>query len=230
MRTLALLAAALLATLATPAADACSISGEPNAHIFRPTSGKPGGHRPWISLWRTTKPIVVTQVKANCIQDTICKGTPVEVERVGTFVRPKAALPDGARIQITHDGKLLDDATIGRAAIATGASTLPAWDGIEWISAKQEKEGMCSPAGPVVRLKVKPTKASLADAYLLVYTTKPDPAKPLAGLSTMFSLMSSEIEIGNGYGNPNLFKDVPKQIFVRLADGDGNLGPVITLP
>ena len=231
MRTLALLAAALTITLTTPAADACSISGEPNAHVFRPSSGKPGGHRPWISLWRTTKPVVVTQVKANCIEDTICKGTVVEVERVGTFLRPKASLPDGARIQITHDGKLLADAMIGRAAsVATGASTLPAWDGIAWVSSKYEKEGMCSPAGPVVRLKVKPTKASLADAYLLVYTSKPDPAKPLAGLSTMFSLSSPEIEIGNGFGNPDLFKGVPKQIFVRLTDGDGNLGPVIKLP
>lgn len=221
MRTLAALA--LIAALPTPNADACSISMEPSAHVFRPTSGQPGGHRPFIALWQTKKPIVVTQVKANCIKDTVCKGTPVEIEQVGTFVRPKAALPDGARIQITHDGKLLDDVTI-----KTGASTLPAWDGVEWISAKEEKEGLCSPAGPVVRLKVKPTKADLSDAYLLVYTAKPDAAKPLAG--TMFSMTSPEIEIGNGFGNPKLFSGVPKQLWIRLADGEGNLGPVIKLP
>ncbi len=226
MRMLALFAAALTTTLAAPAADACSISGNPNAHVFRPSSGKAGGHRPFISLWRTTKPVTVTQVKANCIQDTICKGTVVEMERVGTFLRPKASLADGARIQVTHDGKLLADAVIG-----TGPTqALPAWDGIEWVSAKHEKEGMCSPAGPVVRLKVKPTKASLHDAYLMVYTSKPDPAKPLDGLVTMFSMYSPDIEIGNGFGTPDMFKDVPKQIFVRLADGDGNLGPVIKLP
>jgi hypothetical protein len=223
MRSLVLIAAASTALAVRPA-DACSISPNPSAHIFRPASGQPGGHRPFISLWRTTKPVTVMQVKPNCIQDTICKGTPVEVERVGTFLRPKAALPDGARIQITHDGKLLADATI-----ATGTSALPAWDGIEWVSAKQEKEGLCSPAGPVVRLKVKPTKAKLDDAYLLVYTSKPDPAKPLAGLSTMFALYTADIEIGNGFGTPDLFKGVPKQIFVRLADGEGNLGPVIKL-
>ncbi len=221
-----LLAAAL--ALAIPSeADACSISMAPSAHVFKPASGKPGGHRPWIALWQTKKPIQVTQVKASCIKDTICQGTPVAIETVGRFARPKAALPDGARIQITHDGKLLADTTI-----TTGTSALPAWDGIEWVSAQHEKEGLCSPAGPVVRLQVKPTKASLEDAYLLVYTKKPDAAKPLAGLATMFALGSGNgsIEIGNGFGVGELFKTVPTQIFVRLTDGDGNLGPVIKLP
>jgi len=226
MRTHLLLALAAATSLATPpAADACSISMEPNAHIFGPTSGQPGGHRPFIVLWQTKQLVQVTLVKANCIKDTICKGTAVEVETVGTYLRPKASLPDGARIQVTHDGKLLAD-----AVVRTGTSSLPAWDGIEWASAKREKEGMCSPAGPVLRLKVKPTRADLTDAYLLVYTAKPDPAKPLAGLSMMFSMNSSEISIGNGFGTPDMFKDVPKQIFVRLANGDGHLGPVIKLP
>lgn len=225
---------ALVATLiALPStdADACSISMEPNAHVFRPPSGKPGGHQPIISLWQTKKPVVITQVKANCIQDTVCKGTNVEYEQVGKFLRPKTRLPDGARIQITHDGKLLEDVTI-RNDIAS--VPLPAWDGIAWVSAKQEKEGLCSPAGPVVRLKVKPTKADLEDAYLLVYKSKPNAAKPLEGLSTMFTLggkgADHELQIGNGFAMPDLFKGVPKEIYVRLADGDGNFGPVIKLP
>lgn len=220
--------AAVLATLGPQIADACSISMEPSAHVFRPSSGKPGGHRPLISLWQTKKPIAVTQVKANCIQDTICKGTPVEVETVGRYVWPKAALPDGARIQITHDGKLLDDVTIASTA---SSAPLPAWDGVAFISAKLEKEGLCSPAGPVVRLQVKPTKADLSDAYLMIYTAKPDAAKPLVGLSMVYALSNSkDIQIGNGFGTPDMFKGVPKEIFVRLVDGDGNLGPVIKLP
>lgn len=220
--------AVALSALAPRIADACSISMEPSAHVFRPSSGKPGGHRPIISLWQTKKAVQVTQVKANCLEDTICKGTPVEVETVGRYVWPKAALPDGARIQITHDGKLLDDITVA----STGASVaLPAWDGVAWISAKQEKEGLCSPAGPVVRLQVKPTKADLSDAYLLIYTSKPDAAKPLANLSMVYALSNSkDIEIGNGFGTPDMFKTVPTQIFVRLVDGDGNLGPVVKLP
>jgi hypothetical protein len=227
MRLVALLLA--LAFLARPTdVDACSISAQPSAHIFQPPSGKPTGHRPFISLWRTTKPVNVTRVSANCIEKTICKGAAVAVERVGSFLRPKAALPDGARIQVTHDGKLLADATIVKAP----AAPLPAWDGISFVSAKHEKEGLCSPAGPVVRLAVKPTKASLEHAVLLVYTSKPDPKRPLEGLRTIFGLGAGngQLEIGNGYAQPDLFKDVPKQIFVMLADGDGNVGPVITLP
>ena len=219
---------AALATLAPQIADACSISMEPSAHVFRPSSGKAGGHRPLISLWQTKKPIQVMQVKATCIEDTICKGTPVEVETVGRYVWPKAALPDGARIQITHEGKLLDDVTIASTAASV---PLPAWDGVAWISAKQENAGLCSPAGPVVRLQVKPTKADLTDAYLMIYTTKPDAAKPLANLAMVYALSNSkDLQLGNGFGTPDMFKTVPKQIFVRLVDGDGNLGPVIKLP
>jgi hypothetical protein len=226
MRSLALIAA--LTTLAPTEADACSISGEPSAHIFQPASGKPTGHRPLISLWRTDKPVVVTKVATNCIKDTICKGAAIAVDRVGTFMRPKAALPDGARIQVTMGSKLLADATI----VSTPVAPLPAWDGIAWVSAKQEKEGLCSPAGPVVRLAVKPTKANLEQAVLLVYTAKPDPKKPLDGLKTAFNVGagSGNIEIGNGFATPDLFKGVPKRIFVMLADNDGNVGPVITLP
>ncbi len=228
MRTLALLSAVSALSLVQPtSADACSISGDPSAHVFQPHSGKPTGHRPLISLWQVTKPVVVTKVATNCIKDTICKGAAVAVERVGTFLRPKAALPDGARIQVTMGNKLLADATV----VSTRVAPLPAWDGISFVSAKEEKEGMCSPAGPVVRLAVKPTKASLEQAVLLVYTSKPDPKKPLDGLKTAFNLSGNgAIEIGNGYANPDLFKGVPKQIFVMLADNDGNVGPVITLP
>lgn len=223
-----LLFAAALSGLAPRIADACSISMEPSAHVFRPSSGTPGGHRPIIALWQTKQPVQVTQVKTSCIKDTICKGTPVEVETGGRYLWPKAALPDGARIQITHDGKLLDDVTVA----SPGASvSLPAWDGVTWISAKHEKAGMCSPAGPVVRLQVKPTKADLSDAYLLIYTSKPDAAKPLANLSMVYALSNSkDLQIGNGFGTPDMFKSVPTQIFVRLVDGDGTLGPVVKLP
>lgn len=220
--------AVVIAMHAPQLADACSISMEPSAHVFRPASGKPGGHRPIISLWQTKGPVQVTQVKASCAKDTICRGTPVAVETAGRYLWPKAALPDGARIQITHAGKLLDDLTVA----ATAASLpLPAWDGVTWVSAKQEKEGLCSPAGPVVRLEVKPTKADLSDAYLMIYTTKPDAAKPLANLAMVYALSNSkDLQLGNGFGTPDLFKTVPTQIFVRLVDGDGNLGPVIKLP
>ncbi len=218
--------ALLVLALAAPRpADACSITKDPYAAVFTPMSGK-SGHRPLISLWQVTEPVQVTEVAASCAKDTICKGTPIAVEHVGRYMRPKVALRDGARFQITHDGKLLADTTV-----RVGKTALPAGNGIALVSAKHEPAGLCSLPGVVVRLKVKPTKAALDDAYLLVYRTRPLAAKPLEGLAGLFVLGqgNGEIVMGNFMGGLQIFDFVPKQVFVRLADGEGNLGPVITL-
>jgi hypothetical protein len=226
MRVLVLVVAALLARPA--ASEACSLSGVPAAHVLQPASGKPPGRQPLISLWMVKQPVTVTRVPASCKDKTICNGTAVAVDRTGDFLRPKAALPDGARVQVTMGTTLLADVTV-----ATGAAPpLPAWDGVTLVSAKHEKEGLCSPAGPVVRLKVKPTKASLDGAWLLVYLDKPDPKQPMTKLAFVVGLGGGdkEIELGNGLGMKPWLTAVPKQIWVTLADGEGNVGPAIRLP
>jgi hypothetical protein len=216
------------ALLARPAvADACSLSPTPAANILQATSGKPPGRQPWIVLWMVKKPIAINHVPASCKADTICKGTAVPFDRTGSYVRPKAPLPAGARIQVVMDGKLIGDATVS----ADPPAPLPAWDGLTWVSAKQEKEGLCSPAGPVVRLGVKPTKANLEAAWLLVYLDKPDPAQPFAKLAFLTGLGGGkEVELGNGLGLDRWLPGVPKKLWVRLVDGNGNLGAVIELP
>jgi hypothetical protein len=219
---------AFAALLARPtSSDACSISGTPAAHILEPPSGAAPGRQPLIVLWMTkTKPIAVTQVPASCKPDTICKGTPVAVDRTGWYLRPKAPLADGTRIQVVMDGsKLLADKTV-----TTGlAPALPEFD-VKLVSAKQEKEGLCSPAGPVVRLTVKPRQPSQHPAWLLVYLEKPDPKQPMAKLAFVSSINGKEIELGNGLGLDPWLKAVPKQLWVIVTDGEGHLGPVVQLP
>jgi hypothetical protein len=220
---------ALAAVFARPApADACSLSPTPAAHVLGPRSGKPPGRQPWITLWMVNKPIAITQVSATCKADTICKGAAIAFDRTRDLVRLKAPLPAGARIQVVMDGKtLLADVKVS----GDPPAPLPMWDGVRWVSAKQEKEGLCSPAGPVVRLAVKPTKASLEAAWLLVYVDKPDPAQPTAKLAYMTGVGGgTEIELGNGLGLPAWLPSVPNKLWFRLVDDNGNLGPVIELP
>ncbi len=213
-----LLVAAALITLSPPIADACSIS-RVSARILRPTSGDIAGSRPFIYV--SVKDAKVTRVVAGC--QGICKGTPVEVDAFGAYLRPKAPLPEGSKLQVTRGTQLLDAAVIGKA------SKLPAWDGIEWISSTRQAGGKCTPAGPVVHLRVKPTSAVMSDAYLVVYLSNPDASLGTPVIVQPLENYESDLELRNSYGDEPLGA-VPKTIFVRLADGNGNLGPVIKLP
>lgn len=210
----------VIAALLSPRiSDACSISIA-SARILRSTAGDTAGTRPFIFV--SVKGAEVTSVlSGNC--PGLCKGTPVAVEAVGSYLRPKAPLAEGTKLQVSKSGKLLDAAVIG------APSKLPAWDGIEWVSAKQEPVGKCTPAGPVVQLRLKPTKAAMADAYLLVYAARPDDLGTPIQIQPLENYAKTELELRNGYGG-ELFRTLPKQLFVRLADGNGNLGPVIKLP
>lgn len=226
MRTALVLLAVLIGHV--PTAGACDYSTDPYAHVFQPASGKPAGRRPFIALFNVAGAVAVTQVPATCAEQTVCKGTAVPVDRGGNYLRPKAALANGARIQVTAKGKVLADVTVAKDP----APPLPAWDGITLKSAGQEKEGMCSKAGPAVRLAIKPTKASLDAAVLLVYLEKPDPKQPLAKLARAFGLGggNAEVVLHNDLGEKAWLTSVPKQVWVMLADGEGNVGPVIALP
>jgi hypothetical protein len=215
MRIVAL--AILLAVLAAEPADACTISREPAASVFQPASGKAPGHQPWISLWN---------VKGDVTLKLLPAGTIVPVDRVGNYVRPKKALPDGARIQITQGAKLLTEITL-----SSEERILPAWSGIKLVSAAREAEGLCSPAGPVVRLRLEPTTVDLDDAVLLVYLSKPDRKKPHAKLARIIGLGGGgrDITMFNGLGEKAWLTGLPKQLWVAIADGDGHVGPAIKI-
>ncbi len=218
--------AVLLAVLDASAADACTISREPAASAFQPASGKAPGHQPWISLWNVTGDVTVRSVAANCTPSTICLGATVPVDRVGRYLRPKKPLPDGARIQIAQKGKLLAELTI-----SSEERILPAWSGLKRVSAKREGEGLCSPAGPVVRLKLEPTTVDLDDAVLLVYFSKPDRKRPYAKLARIIGLGGGgrDISLFNGLGEKAWLTGVPKQLWVAISDGDGHVGPAIKI-
>lgn len=223
------LRAALLAVLlllsSRPSTEACSISPDPAAHVFQPASGAAPGHRPWIVLWNVKGAVKVKVVSAKCAKDKICAGKEVAVDKTGNYLRPRADLAASARIQVTSGKRLLTDVTIS----ADPATELPAWDGVTLVSAKQEPEGLCSPAGPVVRLAIKPTKAKLDGTVALVYLSKPDPAQPQAKLALITGLGGSdgELMLNNGLGQTPWLKTVPTELWVMLADGDGHVGPAI---
>lgn len=216
--------AALLVVVAPRVAEPCSISPDPGATVFLSNTGGSPGLQPWIATWRS-KPanVKVTVVGTSCAAGKLCKGKSVPVDRAGRYLRPKAPLPAGTRIQVTYGKKVLRDVTL--RADATKPA-LPAWDGVTLISAQQEGEGLCSPAGPAVKLKVKPTKAALEGTVALVYFAKPDPAKPLAGLKAIQSLGHSndELTIDNDLGEKPWLTAVPGEVWVVLADSEGQLG------
>jgi hypothetical protein len=217
-----LLLAALLASRPTNTV-ACKLSAEPRAYPLVAVADGPAGHRPLIALWMVKQPIAVAQVPATCKDKTICKGTTIAVDQTGNYLRPKAALPDGARVQVTMGTKLIGDFTV----TAKKSAAPPAWNTIKWVSAAQDKDDLCAPAGPVVRLTAQPPAE---DRWVLVYLDKPDADQPMAKLATVVPMHNGNVELRNGLGQTPWMPKLPKQIWVRLADGEGNLGPVVQLP
>jgi len=220
MRSVVLAALSILVAGADPV-EACTISREAAAAVFQPASGKAPGHQPWISLWNVTGAVAVRAVPAACTAKTICAGTAIAVDRVGRYLRPKKPLADGVRIQITQGRQLLADTTI-----SSEERILPAWSGAKLASAKHEGEGLCSPAGPVVRLQLEPTQVDLDDAVLLVYLSKPDRKRPHGKLARIISLGGGgrEISLFNGLGEKAWLTAMPKQLWFAIADGDGHVG------
>src|SRR5688572_755301 len=89
-------------------ADACKVSATPDAQVFEPAAGTGAGLQPWIRLANVKGAVKVTRVPASCAEDTICKGAAVAVDRTGSYLRPRAAQPAGARLQITQGKQLLE--------------------------------------------------------------------------------------------------------------------------
>lgn len=219
-------AVGLVIAATTAHAWACSISLEPSAWVQQHSSGAPAGNRPWIVLWRVPGKIQITLVKEPCASGKLCPGTTVPYQRYRNFVRPRSALPDGARFQVAKGNRLLVEATVGGSATA-----LPEWAGIDLVSAKDEPAGLCSPAGPKMRLKVRDTAATLDGAVLLVWLRKPNLASPAQGLVQVLALGSDpELGVGNQLGAAPIFRKVPNHLWVAIADGDGRVGTPTRLP
>jgi hypothetical protein len=225
----ALLFALALAALTPVPAEACSVSGVPAANVFAGMKGQPPGHQPFFSLygvpaWGAVK---MTIVDATCAAKRVCTGTDVPFDRTDRIIRPRKPLPDGARIQITSDaGKtLLADHTI----VSGKGITLPAdWGTIAMSWSGMVKEGLCSPAGPSVTLSLAP-KADADGTFLLIYLTKPDDKNPFAKLANIYLPYGTSLELHNNLVEAAWLKTVPTQLWVRVADGEGHIGPVIAL-
>jgi hypothetical protein len=238
MRADLLAATVMLATVAPNPADACSISPEPAGHIFGSTSELPG-RRPWISLWNVkdseavaisvvaTAPVAVTPLGARCEPSLICTGTSVAFDRHGTWLRPRAELPAGARVQVILGGKrLLAETLISKAP----ATALPVWNGIELVRIAPKTKSMCAAAGPEIELRIKPTKAALDHTVGLFYLTKPDPKAPHKDLLTIEMFGSgADISLTNEWNRTWLEAGGPAELWVILADDHGNVGAPIKL-
>jgi hypothetical protein len=225
---------AVLVVWSPEIADACGTGGmpRPGADLVGPSVA---GRRPWIEVrdLPANATISINQIAATCppaeqpsVLPPYCKGTPLAFERSGAYLRPRAALPAGSRVQVTMGTEVLADFTVTKQS---APATLPAWSGVSLVSAKLDRPTRCDVEGPVVTLKAKPTKAELTEALLLVYLEKPDPEKPVDKLVHITSFFEESIVLKNSHSR-SWMRDVPKRLWVRLADGHGNVGPVIQLP
>jgi hypothetical protein len=239
MRIASLVVVAALAALTGQGerADACSISPEPAAHVFGSTAGEPGV-RPWITLWNvrvteavtlsvvTLDPVAVTPTGEGCAPGLVCKGKAVAFDREGKFLRPKADLPAGARVQVLLGKKLIADTVIKKG----GATALPVWNGIDVTKVSAKTTAMCSSGGPEVVLKIKPSKARLENAIGLFYLTRPDPKAPHKNLSAIEAFgYDNDITLNNDFDNNWLTGGGPKELWMLLADDAGNVGAPIKL-
>ena len=207
----------------------CSISAAPGAHAYGPTAKPERGHRPWIRLSNVppSEGIQLSMVDAKCPMGTLCKkGKAVPFARAGNFVRPKQALPNGARVQVAKGKDVLLDFVVTSDA---AKSELPAWEGTLPPKTTTVVAGKCSPAGAQITLPVKPTKADLTDAVLLVYLRKPDAKRPEPGIAAIYKLGSEPSVTLQGSIGDEWLANKPATIWIALADGDGHIGPAVEL-
>jgi hypothetical protein len=216
---------ALVLALSAQEAWPCSISTEPSATVFGPTTTPVRGRRPWIRLFNVKPTDKITLGLAPpCGPRKVCKADPkpLAFDRAGAFIRPKEPLPPGGQIWIQ-----LGTRTLETFAVTTAdQNPLPAWSGMTKPTLTTGREGLCAPSGPVVSTKVMPTSADLSDAVLLVYTKQPVAKRPHENIGAIYLLGVGELELRNGLGNIWMAKR-PGKLWTAISDGDGNVGPIV---
>ncbi|MBX3154800.1 MAG: hypothetical protein KF773_02285 [Deltaproteobacteria bacterium] len=212
-------------------AEACSISPEPGAHIFGSTGGGSPGRRPWITLWNVadTEAVTLNVVAAGvrCDAGVACKGTAVAVDRSGKYLRPRADLPAGARVQVLVGKRMIADKVIDKGAPAA----LPAWGGMTFVRFSPRTKSMCAPDGPELELRVAPAKDALERAVGLFYVTKPDVKAPHRGLISIQMLGggTTDLSLHDEHDHRWMHGKQPAELWVMLADDSGNVGAPIKL-
>jgi hypothetical protein len=116
---------------------------------------------------------------------------------------------------------VLADFTVG-----TKIDPLPVWNGVTFDSTRLEPGTACADAYLVITLKLNPTKASFDRAYVLVYVDKPDPKQPMTRLRDVVTVDATNKTVTiSGLGTTT----TPKQLWLVLADGSGQVGPPIAV-
>ncbi|HEY4180207.1 MAG TPA: hypothetical protein VGM90_25365 [Kofleriaceae bacterium] len=219
---------ATLLTLAATRADACSLEEGAHASVL---SSEEAGFRPWLHVGGLEAKDALSMLVAEkgCTESMwkLCKGTPVVFEQVGSYLRPSADLPAGARVQL-----VVKEAAGATRVIANfnvrdkHAAALPAWAGATLKSTTwQSSWSMCSSTGPVLTFTVKPTKTDLKGAVVLLYLKKPDPAHPETDLVDVNSL--TYVTKQSPLHFDLVVYPLPAKVWIALADDDGHVGPAI---
>ncbi|MFN0247450.1 MAG: hypothetical protein ACKV2T_11240 [Kofleriaceae bacterium] len=216
--------AVLVLTLSAHEAWPCSISTEPSATVFGPTTTPVRGRRPWIRLFnvKPTDKITLGLAPPCGPRNSDCTVKPLAFDRAGAFLRPKAPLPPRGQIWVQLGTRTLETFAVTSA----DPKALPAWNGMTKPALTSGREGLCAPSGPVVSMKVTPTQADLSDAVLLVYTKPPVAKRPHEHLGAIYLLGVGELELRNGLGNIWMAKR-PAKLWTAISDGDGNVGPIV---
>lgn len=175
----------------------------------------PRGARPWIRVLGT-KTFSIRTVDPACDPSSVCAATmTVAMERGGEYARPKNPLPQGARIQITSGKSVVADFTV-----RTGpGKTLPAIPFTLGAPAGIGDGGAC----PTPNMVSPDLSQFDTDAtVILLYASPPDPAKPLAKLTSILKFDGRWLNFG-AFGNC-LFKKLPPKLWTILATDDGAIG------
>lgn len=180
-------------------------------------ASEPRGSRPWIRVWGA-RGLTLQTVDPACDPSAVCAPTmTAALERGGDYVRPRNPLPAGARVQLVAGKSVLADFTVR----TTPDPPLPA------LSLSLGPPASGSPiACPTPTLVVPDlSQVDTSTVVILVYATKPDPARPLAKLSAALRLDGRWLD----FGAPGqcLFAKLPPALWTMIATDGGAIGPPV---
>ncbi|MEZ4401168.1 MAG: hypothetical protein R3B06_14175 [Kofleriaceae bacterium] len=221
MRTLLIAALALAATTAAPRiADACRYTRDPYAIVL----GDPqaAGDRPVI---------LIAQLPPDAPLALAGPSGDVSVDRVGAYLRPRAALTAGAAYRVAVRGGGRDRVLATFTVAPAAAAPAPSWDGVDLIRAGVEApRTTCDGHGFALTVAVRPAAGSPAPTgFLYVYDRRPSPAAPLRGLRGVVAATAGEVQLGQ-LGARTTFaprwddRRPPRAVWLALGDAAGHVG------